>query len=93
MPATRSKGPGPVREWLTFWGVMLGGNTDALVERCEIAYNRVDGFRDTYGGRRTTVRECYIHHHWDSHAHPDNIQTVLDRTIRQANCWSPFNQK
>jgi len=56
------------------YGVMLEGNTGALVEECEIARNQVDGFRDTFKGRGTVVRRCYIHHHFDSSAHPDNVQ-------------------
>jgi hypothetical protein len=56
------------------YGVMLAGNKGALVEQCEIGPNTVDGFRDTFGGRGTVVRRCYIHHHFDSSAHPDNVQ-------------------
>jgi hypothetical protein len=63
---------------------MLAGNTGALIEGNEIGHNSVDGFRDTYGGRGTVVRRNYIHHHFDSMAHPDNIQThndVKDLTV------------
>lgn len=56
------------------YGVMLGNNNGALIEQCEIGRNTIDGFRDTYEGRDTVVRRCYIHHHFDSAAHPDNIQ-------------------
>ena len=58
--------------------VLLAGNVGALVEECEIGPNRVDGFRDTFNGTGTVVRKCYIHHHFDSTAHPDNIQLHND---------------
>jgi hypothetical protein len=56
------------------YGIMLAGNQGALVEECEIGPNVVDGLRDTWGGRGTIVRRCYIHHHFDSMMHSDNVQ-------------------
>jgi parallel beta-helix repeat protein len=60
------------------WGIMLAGNTDALIEGNEIGSNTVDGFRDTFGGTGTVFRRNYIHHHFDSPEHPDNIQLHND---------------